>query len=363
MTSRTGVPSRPRAATQRVCVIPGDDAAPEAVRPALGVLKQLELPIDYLELPSGEEGTSQYGERFLEVCREAIDGSDTTLFGSSSGKTPALQYLRWGKDTYANVRPVRHIAGASSPLARPEGIDFVIVRENVEDLYVGIEGDLSELRQTHLVGRRGNVLPDTGRFAIKVITERNSERIAHFAFQLAGRRKAEGGRGKVTAACKHNMLPQTDGLFREVVRRVSHAYPEIEFEDFIVDDFARRIVATPQDLDVVVLPNLYGDILSDEASALVGGLGMAPSACYGEDFAYFEPVHGTAPDIAGTGRINPTATLLSAVMMLEYLGQREGAERLRQAIERVYGGGRVLPGDQGGEASADEFCRAVAHAL
>lgn len=343
----------------RVCVIPGDDAAPEAMRPAMRVLKHLELPIDYVELPTGEDGLALHGDRFADVCRESIDACDVTLFGSTSGKTPALPYLRWGKQTYANVRPVRYLPGARSPLAHPDGIDFVIVRENMEDLYVGIEGDVGDLAPARLQSRRGEPLPAAGRFAIKVITEERSRRIAHFAFRLALRRREQGGRGRVTASAKFNMLPYTDGLFRDVVREVATEYPEVEFEDFIVDDFARRIVASPHDLDVVVLPNLYGDILSDEAAALVGGLGVAPSACYGDDFAYFEPVHGTAPDIAGTGRINPTATLLSAVMMLEHIGHNEAARALHDAVAAVYAEGRVLPPDQGGTASADQFCVAV----
>ena len=350
--------------TKRVCVIPGDDAAPEAVRPAVRVLQGMELDIDYVPLPSGEEGRIEYGDRFDEVCREAIDSCDTTLFGSTSGKTPALGYLRWAKGTYANVRPVRYITGALSPLREPEGIDFVIVRENTEDLYSGVEGDLSTLAPLGLTSRlTGAPLPEHGRFALKVITEASSRRIVEFAFQLARERKLGGSPGKVTASCKYNMLRRTDGLFREVAREVAAEHPDIEFEDYIVDDFARRIVATPRELDVVVLPNLYGDILSDEAAALVGGLGMAPSACYSDDFAYFEPVHGTAPDIVGTNSINPTATLLSAAMMLAHLGFDDASGRLTSAIESVYAAGESLTPDQGGTATSDEFCDMVARQL
>ncbi|HXH21934.1 MAG TPA: isocitrate/isopropylmalate family dehydrogenase [Dehalococcoidia bacterium] len=351
--------------TKRVCVIPGDDAAPEAVLPALGVLKAMELDIEYVELPSGEEGQARHGERWAQVCREAIDSCDTTLFGSTSGKTPALGYLRWQKGTYANLRPVKYIAGAKSPLAHPEGIDFVIVRENMEDMYVGVEGELDVLKPLGLVNRltRRPIPEEGGRFALKVITEENTRRIAEFACRLALRRKAEGKPGRLTVACKYNMLPQSDGLFRRVASEVAKAYPEVEYEDYIVDDFARRIVASPHDLDVVLLPNLYGDILSDEASALVGGLGVAPSACYSDDFAYFEPVHGTAPDIVGKRIINPTATLLSAAMMLEHLGLREEASALERAVAAVYAEGRVLTPDQGGTATSDEFCAAVRQKL
>lgn len=349
--------------TKRVCVIPGDDSAPEAVLPVLRLLRLMELDLDYVELPAGDEGQARFGEDFARVCREAIDACDTTLFGSSSGKTPALAHLRWGKKTYANVRPVRYIPGARSPLRDAEGIDFVIVRENMEDLYVGIEGDVEALRPAALTGRRGEPLPEHGRFAVKVITDANSRRIAHFAFRLARQRRESGRPGRVTASCKYNMLPYTDGLFRQVVAQVATEYPDVEFRDYIVDDFARRIIADAHDLDVVVLPNLYGDILSDEAAALVGGLGVAASGCYGDGFAYFEPVHGTAPDIVGTGRINPTATMLSSAMMLEYLGLGEAATSLRRAIDDVYAEGSVLTPDQGGSATADEFCAAVAKRL
>lgn len=347
--------------TKRVCVIPGDDAAPEAVRPALTVLKALELDIEFVELPSGEEGQAQYGERFGRLCREAIDSCDTTLFGSTSGKTPALGYLRWEKGTYANVRPVRYLQGARSPMRQPEGIDFVIVRENMEDLYAGVEGDLALLAPLSLTNRltRRPLPTEGGRFALKVITEANSRRIADYGFRLAQQRKKQGHPGRLTVACKYNMLPETDGLFRRVAAEVAMAHADIEYEDYIVDDFARRIVAEPHGLDVVVLPNLYGDIISDEASALVGGLGVAPSGCYSDSFAYFEPVHGTAPDIVGKRIINPTATLLSAAMMLDYLGLGHAAKALEDAVGRVYAQGRALTPDQGGGATSDEFCAAV----
>jgi isocitrate/isopropylmalate dehydrogenase len=347
--------------TKRVCVIPGDDAAPEAVLPALGVLKSMEMDIEFVELPSGEEGQAKYGSDWAGVCREAIDSCDTTLFGSTSGKTPALGYLRWQKETYANVRPVKYMRGARSPLREPEGIDFLIVRENMEDMYVGVEGDLQTLKPLGLTNRltRRPIPSEGGTFALKIITEHNTRRIVDYACRLAVKRKAAGRPGRLTVACKYNMLPQTDGLFRRVAAEVAKGYPNLEYEDYIVDDFARRIVASPHDLDVVVLPNLYGDILSDEAAALVGGLGVAPSACFSETFAYFEPVHGTAPDIVGKRIINPTATLLSAAMMLEYLGLQSEASALERAVEAVYADGRSLTPDQGGSATSDEFCEAV----
>lgn len=347
--------------TKRVCVIPGDDASPEAVLPALGVVRGLELDIDWVVLPSGEEGTAQHGERWAQVCRDAIDACDTTWFGSASGKTPAIAHLRWGKGTYANVRPVRYMPGARSPLANPEGIDFIIVRENIEDMYVGVEGDLETLQPLGFVhGRTGLPIPDSGgKFAVKVITEANTRRIAEYACRLALQRKATGYPGRLTISSKYNVLRESDGLFRRVAEEVAAGFSDLECESFIADDFARRIVADPHRLDVVVLPNLYGDIFSDEASALVGGLGVAPSGCYGDDYAYFESVHGTAPDIAGLHVINPTATMLSAAMMLRHLGFDDAAAALEAAIAAVYREGRTLTPDQGGRAHSENFCGAV----
>jgi 3-isopropylmalate dehydrogenase len=346
--------------SKKVVVLPGDDAAPEAMEPAVAVLRALELDIDWVEFPPGEQWVK--GQTVAKV-REAIDASDSTLFGATSGKTQGIGYLRWGKGTYANVRPVLWRKGYRSPLKNPEGIDFVIVRENLEDLYLGVEAPLSALAPAHLMSRSTGKPLDTSdeaaQIAVKLISEKNTRRVADFACKLALRRKAAGGKGKITCSSKYNMLRDTDGLFRRVVEQTVANYPELKYEQFIVDDFARRIVQTPHDLDVVVLPNLYGDILSDAAAGLIGGLGLAPSGCYGENYAYFEAVHGSAPDIKGQGIINPTATLLSAEMMLHYLGFSSAADRLRGAIAKVYAQGRTLTPDQGGRATAGEFCGAV----
>jgi len=339
---------------KRIVVIEGEDAAPEAMRPSVALLEGLGLPIDWLR-PS------------LADARSAIDASDATFFGATSGASAAaLFYLRWGKQTYANLRPVRFLPGARSPLANPAGVDLAIVRENLEDLYVGVEGELAELAPLALRSRTsGRPIAELapGRFALKVISERGSERVARFAFELARRRRASGRPGRVTCGTKHNMLVQTDGLFRDVAARVAREYPDVPFEVRIVDDLAHRLVAHAQDLDVVLLPNLYGDILSDAAAALVGGLGLAPSGCYGERYAYFEPAHGTAPDIAGKNTINPTATLLSGALLLEYLGCDAEARRLERAIAAVYADGRTLTPDQGGRATTPQFCDAVARCL
>ncbi len=202
-----------------------------------------------------------------------------------------------------------------------------------------------------------------GEFAVKVITEAGTERIARFAFELARTRKAAGKLGKVTCGTKHNLIPHGDGLFRDVVTRVAASYPDIAFERFIIDDFARRLIAEPHALDVVVLPSLYGDIFSDAAGGVIGGLGLCPSGVYGDTYAYFEPIHGSAPDIVGQHIINPTATLRTAAMMLEHLGFADIAQRIETAIEKVYAAGQYLTPDQGGTARTQEFCDAVARWL
>jgi isocitrate/isopropylmalate dehydrogenase len=340
-------------------VLPGDDAAPQTVAAAMEVLRALGPDIEYVEFPPGEQWVRG---RTATDARAAIDASDSTLFGSTSGKTAGIFHLRWGRDTFANVRPARYLPGARSPLKHPEGIDFVIVRENLEDLYLGLEGPLEALRPLNLQSRIAHAALDTsmpGRFAIKIITERGSRRIAEFAFKLARKRKAAGGKGKVTCTSKYNMLRESDELFRRIAEDVSSGYPDIAYEQFIIDDFARRVVQSPHDLDVAVMPNLYGDIMSDAAAGTLGGLGLAPSGCYGADYAYFESVHGTAPDLVGRNIINPTATMLSAAMMLEYLGFVAEARRFESAVRRVYAEGRALTPDQGGRSSTSEFTRAV----
>lgn len=339
--------------TWRVAVIEGDDAAPEAVRPAVEVLSAACATIEWLPVTTGD----------LATARQAIDSAAATFFGATSGRsTEILFYLRWGRETFANVRPVRYLPGARSPLADPSGIDLVIVRENLEDLYVGLEGELEELAPLGLRDRRGRSLQELGRgaYAVRVISEAGTAAVARTACDVARRRASRHGRpARLTIGTKHNLLQRSDGLFLDTARAVAAGFPDIEVDSVIVDDLAHRLVAAPDELDVVLLPNFTGDILSDAAAGLVGGLGVAPSGCYGADYAYFEPVHGTAPDLAGRGIINPTAQMLSGVMLLEYLGAAGPARRLAAAIEAVYTAGMSLTPDQGGTASTREFTGAV----
>ena len=332
-----------------VCVIPGDDAAPEGVHATMTVLGALDVAVDWDVVPDGTELAKLDEDERERFVNDRIDAADSCLFGSTNGTTPGIQYMRWGRKTFANVRPIRWRPGYRSPLAHPEGIDYVIVRENLEDSYIGVMGDADALRASGLIGPRARIAyGGEGRFAAKIITRAGTETVARFSYELARTR-----RKKLTVSAKTNMLPATDRWFCEIVREIGQEYPDVELEQFIVDDMAHRLVLRPHGLDVLLLPNLYGDVLSDEAAATIGGMGLAPSGCYGADFAYFESAHGTAPDIAGQGIINPTGTLLSAVMLLEHLGFAAEARRLDGALSAVYAEGRTIPTDQGGSATTD----------
>lgn len=368
MFSGSGWPEEePIMTLKQVAVIEGEDASPEAVRPVVDLIGRMDLGITWVYPPVGESGLKESDSLFPDKAREMIDASNATLFGAASGKSIfALLYLRWGKQTYANVRPVKYLSGYKSPLACPDDIDMVIVRENTEDLYLMVEGELKDLAPANLVSpilQKNVAEMGEGKYAVKVITRAGSARIARFAFELARKRKARGLPGKVTASSKYNMLPQSDGLFITVAGEVAKSYPDIVFETMIVDNLAHFMVMQPQKLDVVLLPNLYGDILSDAAAGLIGGLGLAPSGCYGEHYAYFESAHGTAPDIAGQNIINPTATLLSASMMLSHLGFEQAHRNIDAALTAVYREGRYLTPDQGGKSSTTDFMKAVADKL
>lgn len=351
-------------ANKQVAVFMGDDASPEVMVPTVDLLRGMDLGIDFIEPVVGQVAKEASGTLFPNEAKAQIDAADATFFGSTSGNsTPVLFYLRWGKQTFANLRPCVYVPGFNSPMARPDSIDFAIIRENLEDLYLGLEGDTKDLAGLNLYSRHARAnLGDLGpgKYAIKAITEAGSERVIRFAFELARKRDKQR---KVTVTCKYNMLAIADGLFLEIGQAIAEEYPDIEFEHFIVDDFLCRMITNPHALDVVVMPNLYGDIMSDGAAGLIGGLGLAPSGCYGEDYAYFESAHGTAPDIAGKNIINPTATVLSAAMLLDYLDLSAPADQLRRAITNVYADAANLTVDQGGTASTSAFFDALHSAL
>jgi len=347
---------------RKVCVVKGDGACPEVVVPTTQILEGMGLDIEFLWTETGDESMAKYGEVFPLSAKRAIDEAGCTLFGSTTSVTGVHGYLRWGKRCFANLRPTKYRPGLISPLKNPEGIDFVIVRENIEGLYPGWEGDITQLAPMNLTNEMLGTALNTaakGKFAVKVTTEEVTRDLCQIACQWALKRKNQGGRGEVTVSSKYNVLTQTDELFRRIAEETVSQYPELTFGQLIIDNCGQQIVKNPQQFDVIVMCNQHGDILGDVAGALVGGLGIAPGAIIGKDYAYFGPVHGTAPKYIGLNVMNPTATLLSACLMLEYLEFEKEAARLEAAVYKVYQDGKYLTRDQGGSASTTEFCEAV----
>ena len=329
--------------THRVTLIPGDGIGPELADAAVTVLEATGIPFEWERVDAGEAMIERYGTPLpdevlasIKRNRIALKGPITTPVGE--GFRSVNVALRQALDLYANVRPARSIPGIPS---RYEDVDLVIVRENTEDLYAGIE---------HRVG------PDAAE-SIKIITRDASTRIARYAFEYA----LANGRHKVTAVHKANIMKLTDGLFLESCRAVAAEYAaRVEFEDRIVDNMCMQLVQKPELYDVLVLPNLYGDIVSDLAAGLVGGLGVAPGANIGTHAAVFEPVHGSAPKYAGQDVANPTALILSGALMLRHMGETAAAARVEGAIRSVIGEGVALPRDLGGTAGTRAFAAAVA---
>jgi isocitrate dehydrogenase (NAD+) len=312
----------------RVTLIPGDGIGPEVVEATRRVLEATGVEFDWDVQDAGADVMDKYGtplpEKVLESVRKnkvALKGPITTPVGS--GFRSVNVALRKALDLYANIRPARTMQGT---LVCHQGLDLVVVRENTEGLYAGIEHD---------------VIPNEAAESIRVITRRASERIVRFAFEYA----RANSRRKVTAVHKANILKITDGLFLKVAREVAEEYPDLTFEDRIVDAMCMLLVQRPYDFDVLVMPNLFGDILSDLCSGLVGGLGVAPGANIGDELAVFEPVHGSAPQYAGQNRLNPTATILTGTLMLRHLGEREAAERVEAAVAEVIAEGRDVTRD------------------
>ncbi len=348
--------------TRKVCVIQGDDAAPEVVVPAVNMVEGMGLDIEFTWPVTGDPALAKSGVVFPSAAKEAIDAADCSIMGSTRTLGDVHGYLRWGKRCYANLRPTRYVTGLKSPLKNPEGIDFYIIRENLEGLYPGFEGDIERLAPLNLHNAMLDVDLDAtakGKFAVKLTTEAATRAICHTACRLAVKRKAAGGKGKVTVASKYNVLTQSDELFRSIAEETVAGYPELSFQQLIIDNFAQQLIINPHQFDVVVMSNENGDIQADSAAALIGGLGIAPNACLADDYAYFGSVHGTAPDIIGMDIINPTAMLLAMVMMLEHLGFGKEASRLETAVYDVYREGKYLTRDQGGNTGTTRFCEAV----
>ena len=334
-----------------IALIEGDGVGPEISRASLTVLNALQDKLDVKfsikDSPAGDNCKKRTGVPLPDSSLKSIRESDACL-KAPVGETAAdvIVKLRQILDLYANIRPAKSLPNV--PSLKP-GIDMVIVRENTEDLYKGQEFEF-----------------DGGVVALRTITRFASERIAKYAFETAEQR---GGARKVVAVHKSNVLRKSDGLFAQVCREVSKAYPKISFSEMLVDAAAMNLIRDPASFDVIVTTNLYGDILSDEAAQLVGGLGMTPSANIGKDFALFEPVHGAAPDIAGKGTANPVAMILTVSMMLDWLAKTrqdkacsEGAIAIRGAVNQVLGTSTRTP-DLGGKATTTQVAEAVAKAI
>jgi len=317
----------------KIAVIPGDGIGREVISATLHILQNLDLPFEYVYAEAGDECMRKFGvplpDETLEICRE----SDAILFGAV-GETAAdvIVRLRQELDLFANVRPAKSIRGVNCLY----DVDIVVVRENTECLYKGYEFEVGD-----------------SAVAMRVITRRGCERIVRFAFEFARRE----GRKRVTALHKANVLKKTCGLFKNVFYEIAKNY-EFEVNDYYIDAGCLYLVTKPWIFDVIVTTNLFGDIVSDLTAGLVGGLGLAPSANIGERYALFEPVHGSAPDIAGKGIANPSATILSACMMLRHLGFGEVAEKVERALENVISEGKTTP-DLGGNLKTMEFAEEV----
>ncbi len=300
----------------RVTLIPGDGIGPEVTQAAVRVLEATGVRFDWEVVEAGQKVIAEKGtplpESVLESLRKnkvGLKGPLTTPIGG--GFRSVNVSLRQILDLYASVRPARSIAGEGTLYS---DVDLVVVREATEELYSGVE---------HWVDRDHSAAETIG-----IVTRKASERIVKFAFEYALKEK----RHKVTAVHKANIMKYTGGLFQEVAQKIAKSYPSIQFEERLVDNMAMQLVKKPQDYDVIVTTNLFGDILSDLCSGLAGGLGITPGAIIGEDMALFEPVHGSAPKYAGQDKVNPVATILSGEMMLKYLGEREAAEKVWNAV-------------------------------
>ena len=329
----------------KVTLIPGEGIGPEVASATRHILEAAGVQIDWEEIAGRTGESNDQGQRVNQAAMDSVRRNRVALKGpmatAIAGGAPSVNVaLRKSLDLYANLRPVKNVPGVKSHF---ENVDLILVRENTEDLYSGLEHE---------------VVPGVVE-SLKIITEKASTRIARFAFDYARRH----GRKKIHAIHKANIMKLSDGLFLRSVRTVAAQFPEIQYKELIVDNACMQIVMDPLQFDMLLLPNLYGDVMSDLAAGLVGGLGVVPSANIGDNCAMFEAVHGTAPDIAGKGLANPTALLMSALLMLDHLGERAVAEKIEAALLRTYREGTHTTKDVGGKAGTDQFANAVIAAL
>ena len=348
----------------RVTLIPGDGIGPEVTKAMTTVLEATGVELEWIPVEAGVEVIEKYGTplppQVLESIREtklAIKGPIGTPVGT--GFRSVNVAIRKELDLYANLRPAKSIPGVKSPF--PD-VDLVVVRENTEDLYAGIEFERGTPEAAHareeMMRLSGKFIREGSAIGIKPISEFGSRRIVKFAFEYA----RQNGRKKVTAVHKANIMKFTDGLFLQVAREVAQEYPDIEFEDRIVDNMCMQLMQKPQLYDVLVLTNLYGDIISDLCAGMIGGLGVAPGANIGDGIAVFEAIHGSAPKYAGQNKVNPSALILSGAMMLRYLGEREAAARVEAAVQSVIAEGKYVTYDlaQGDPVGTQEMAEAIA---
>ncbi len=325
----------------KVTLIPGDGIGPEISDAVVEIIDKAGVKIDWEIQTAGADVAEAEGSplpsRVIESIKKnkvALKAPVTTPIGK--GFRSVNVALRKELDLYANIRPCKNIAGIKTPF---DGVDLVVVRENTEDLYAGIERQIDK---------------DSAE-SIKIITRKASTRIVKYAFEYA----LKYGRKTVHAVTKANICKLSDGLFLECAREVAKNYPQIEYKEILVDNLCMQLVQKPQQFDVLVLPNLYGDIVSDLTAGLIGGLGVAQGANIGEDCAVFEPVHGSAPDIKGQNKANPTALLICAINMLKHIGEKEKAEKIETALYKVIKEGKVLTCDLGGNATTSEFTQEI----
>jgi isocitrate dehydrogenase (NAD+) len=325
----------------KITLIPGDGIGPEVTKPTLAIIKAAGVKVDWEAHLAGAEALKKHGTTIpkqlmdsFEKNRIALKGPVTTPVGE--GFASVNVELRQSFNLYANLRPIKNLPGVK---ARYQNIDLIVVRENTEGLYSGIEHE---------------VIPGVVE-SLKIMTEKACTKIAKFAFEYARR----NGRKKVAAVHKANIMKLSDGLFLDCARKVSAGYKTIGFSDVIVDNACLQLVIDPWKFDVLLMENLYGDILSDLAAGLVGGLGVVPGANLGDHHALFETVHGSAPDIKGKNIANPAAMILAAVMMLRYLSEKAAARRISMALERVLTRGEVMTPDLGGTATTKKFANAI----
>lgn len=351
-----------------IVLIEGDGIGPEVVNAAKRCIEATEVDVTFTEAVMGQQAIEQYNTPLPDATVQAVQDAGVALKGPvttpiGSGFRSVNVALRKRLALYANIRPCSHMPGVGSRVTGAEDIDLVLFRENLEDVYAGIEfeqgTETAEVFRKFLIENRHETPTDAG-YSIKPISRTGSERIIRHAFEYA----AAHGREKVTVVDKANIMKHTDGLFMQVGEQVAEEYG-IEHEHVLVDNMAQQLVMRPEAYDVIVTQNLYGDILSDLGAGLVGGVGMIPSANIGEDAAVFASVHGTAPDIAGEGKANPTALIRSAAMLLEHVGEDAAAERLEQAVSTVIAGQEetVLTPDLGGNGSTDTLTNAVIDAV